>query len=196
MEIVKVILDYIRVIFNWPLVVLILGFAFRGAIGDFFRRVVRGRGYGFELEASTPAEQRKEAKESIQRQPEDEIEKYIKDNPKEVKKEYLRVFNGYWFERAYNLIYGTQIQLLEYLTTKQDKGDKYINLVNFYATFLQRSAFNTQMADYLGFLIDMRFIEYAGQGTTDITVKITPYGVDFLSYIKTQYPVAYKFKIF
>ena len=195
MEAAKIILDYIRVIFNWPLVILILGFAFRGAIGDFFKRLVKGRGYGIELEASVPIEQRKEVKESIPRQPEDAIEKYIHDNPKEVKKEYLRAFNGYWFERAYNLIYGTQILLLEHLASKSDKGDKYINLTSFYTTFLQKSALNTQMADYLGFLVDMGFIEHVGQGNNLIT-KITPYGLDFLSYIKTQYPLAYKYRVF
>lgn len=195
METTKVVIDYIRVILNWPLVILILGFVFRGAINDFFKRLVKGRGYGIEIEACTPTEQRKEAKESIQRQPEDAIEKYICENPKEVKKEYLRAFNGYWFERAYNLIYGTQIQLLEHIAAKSDKGDKYINLINFYATFQQKSGLNTQMADYLGFLVDMGFIEYSRQGS-DITTKITPYGLDFLSYIKTQYPLGYKYKAF
>ena len=47
------------------------------------------------------------------------------------------------------------------------------------------------MADYLGFLVDVGFVEHVGQGH-DINTKITPYGVDFLSYIKTQYPLAYK----
>lgn len=199
MDIAIIILDYIKVIFNWPLVVLILGFAFRNAIGDFFRRLVKGKGYGIELEATTPAEQQKEAKETRENMPrglkDDDIEKYIRENPKKVKTEYLKTLNGYWFERAYNIIYGTQIQLLEHLSKKGDQGDKYINLVSFYGDFLQKSALKTQMADYLKFLVDMKFIQYKKE-ETDITVKVTSYGIDFLSYIKTQYPLAYKYKAF
>ena len=169
---------------------------FKDPISDFFRRVVRGEAYGVKIEASSPLEQRKEVKEIPQPQTQDQIEKYIKDNPKEVIKEYLRLLNGYWFERAFNIIYGTQMDLLKYLSTKGTKGENYINLVSFYNEFVKRSGLSsTQMADYLGFLKDMRFIEFVEENKA-WSVKITAYGVDFLSYVKGQYPSSYRYRVF
>jgi len=77
---------------------------FKNPISDFFRRVVRGEAYRVKIEASSPSEQRKEVKEIPQPQTHDQIEKYIKDHPKEVIKEYLRLLNGYWFERVFNIM--------------------------------------------------------------------------------------------
>ncbi len=200
METAEIILKYLQVILGWPVVALILGIIFlkwfKDPISDFFRRVVRGEAYGVKIEASSPSEQRKEVKEIPQPQTHDQIEKYIKDHPKEVITEYLRLLNGYWFERAFNIIYGTQMDLLEYLSTKGTKGENYINLVSFYNEFVKRSGLaSTQMADYLGFLKDMRFIEFVEENKT-WSVKITAYGVDFLSYVKGQYPSSYRYRAF
>lgn len=200
METAEIILKYLQVILGWPVVALILGVIFlkwfKDPISDFFRRVVRGEAYGVKIEASSPSEQRKEVKEIPQPQTHDQIEKYIKDRPKEVIKEHLRLLNGYWFERAFNIIYGTQMDLLEYLSTKGTKGENYINIVSFYNEFVKRSGLaSTQMADYLGFLKDMRFIEFVEENKA-WSVKITAYGVDFLSYVKGQYPSSYKYRAF
>ena len=199
MEKAKIILEYLQVILGWPVVTLILGVIFlkwfKDPISDFFRRVVRGEAYGVRIEASSPSEQREEIKDTPQL-PQDQIEKYIKDNPKEVIVEYGRLLNGYRFERAFNIIYGTQMDLLEYLSTKGTAGENYINLVSFYNEFVKRSGLSsTQMADYLGFLKDMRFIELAEQNKV-WNVKISAYGVDFLSYIKGQYPSSYRYRPF
>lgn len=116
------------------------------------------------------------------------MEKYIRENPKQVAQEYIKTFNAYYFERAYNLIYGTQISLLEHLSQKGDQGDSYVNLFRFYNEFLSRSNLtSTQMADYIGFLRDAKFVEQFGSDN-DFRIRISPYGIDFLSYIKGQYP--------
>ena len=190
-------LQEVRTFLTWPVVTLIMAFMFKSSIADFLRRLVKGEGPGgWKFEATKPAEQQQEIKDKSLVQPEDKTEQYVKDNPKLVIQEFKRTFNAYWFERAYNLIYGTQIEVLEHLETKGDKGDKYINLTPFYNEFLRRSKFTTtQLAHYLGFLKDAQFIEYLGEGA-NLTARITPYGVDFLSYIKTQYALAYKYKIF
>lgn len=200
MQVANLVLEFVKVIISWPIAVFVLGLlfirTFKDPISDFFRRIVRGQAYGVRVEAATPSEQRKEAQESEAFKTPDEVEKYVKENPKEVIAQYLRVQNGYWFERAYNLIYGTQISLLEYLQTKGADGDKYVNLVPFYTEFLSRSKFQTtQFADYLAFLAEMRFIEYEGQDT-DLKVHITPYGINFLSYIQGQYSTSYKHRPF
>ena len=63
-----------------------------------------------------------------------------------------------------------------------------MNLVRFYNDFVNRSGLQTtQMADYVGFLKDARFIAFFGDGQ-DVRVHITPTGVNFLSYVKGQYP--------
>ena len=73
------------------------------------------------------------------------------------------------------------------------RGQLY-NLFQFYADFIVRSNLTlTQMADYIGFLREARFVEQVGSDT-DLRIRITPYGLDFLSYIKGQYP-AYKLKV-
>lgn len=200
MEIAEIILCYLEVLLRWPVIVLIVVLVFfklfKNPISDFFRRIVKGEAYGIRLEASSPSEQQKEAKETISARSKSEIEAYIRDNPDLVVTEYIRLFNGYIFERAFNIIYGTQIDLLEHLSSKGDKGENYINLALFYNEYVKRTGKSIyQMADYLGFLKEFRFVQYEGEGS-ELRVKILPYGVDFLSYIKTQYPSMYKYKPF
>ena len=108
--------------------------------------------------------------------------------------QYQRFYNGYWWERALNLIYGTQLEILEHLERKGDSGDKYVNLVPFFEAFRRRGGSPaTQMADYLAFLQSMKLMCYAERDGESI-VKITPFGVNFLSYLRASYPGGYKFK--
>ncbi len=200
MQIVHIILDFAKIVISWPMAVFLLGLlfikTFRAPISEFFRRIVRGEAYGVRFEAATPSEQSKEVLDSKSFPSLDEVEEYIQKNPKEVIREYVRLLNGYWFERIYNVIYGTQISLLEYLQEKEATGEKYVNLVRFYNEFLLQSKLETtQFADYLAFLVDTGFIEYKGQGA-DLTAHITPYGINFLSYIKGQYSTIYKYRPF
>ncbi len=193
-------IEILKIIISWPLAVFILGlffiFTFKSPISDFFRRIVRGEAYGVRIEASAPTEQQKAVGETQKYPSKDEIEKYVAENPTQVIRDYLRLSNGYHFERAYNLIYGTQLDVLEDLEKKGSEGEKYINLINFYNEFQRRSNLqSTQYADYLGFLGSMKFIEYKGSDT-DLTVHITPFGVNFLSYIRGQYSNAYKYRAY
>lgn len=199
MEVAQLVLEYLAVLLSWPVATAAIAFVFfktfKGPLADFFRRMVRGEAYGVRLEAASPAEQVQEA-EQIKALPEQgQIEKWIAENPKLVLEEYQRAVNGYLFERAYNLIYGTQIQLLDHLEKKGEEGEKYVNLLPYYNDFRQRSGWNTQFADYLNFLRTSNFVEVVGDGS-DVALRITPWGVDFLSYIKTQYPGTYHIKAF
>lgn len=196
MEIAKIVLEYLKVLI-WPAVIIYFLIWYYEALSDFFRRMVRGQVYGVSLEASSPSEQRKEIKEERNLQSQEAIEKYIRENPKEAIKGYLRVYNNYWFERAFNLIYGTQIALLEHLATRGQDGDTSTTLqLLFYQRFLDinRSAGllppKTTWNDYIGFLQNWKFVELA-----DACVKISQFGREFLSYIRSQYPY-YKYKAF
>ncbi|MEK7165079.1 MAG: hypothetical protein AAB779_03975, partial [Patescibacteria group bacterium] len=171
MEMANIVLQYLEVFLGWPVVILILGLAFmqwfKKSISSFLERLIVGEAYGVRLEASSPSNQQKELKKEDM--PLQDIEKYIRDNPKEVIRDYQRIFNSYRFERAFNIIYGTQMDLLEHLSTKGDNGDKYVNLILFYNEFIKRSNLtSTHMADYLEFLKNNQFIEYV-----DDIVKIT-----------------------
>ena len=194
------ILEFLKVLLSWPIAAIVLGmtviFTFKSAIEDFIRRLKSGEAYGLRVEATSPAEQRKEAQETKDFPKQNDLERYVKENPARVIQDYQKIFNSYWFERAYNLIYGTQIDLLDHLSQKGETGEKYVNLLIYYNEFVRRSNLSsTQFADYVGFLRDMGFAEITGDGT-DISVKITPYGVDFMSYIKGQYPAGYRYRAF
>src|SRR5262249_12954686 len=99
------------------------------------------------------------------------------------------------YERAFNLIYGTQIQLLQDLATKGTAGEAYTNLAIFYEEFRRRAADSTnyQMPDYVRFLHQLGFIEYFGE-ESNFRVRITPTGLGFLSYIRAEYPFFYEQK--
>jgi len=200
MEIAEIILRYLGVFLAWPVIILILVVIFlkwfKAPITDFIKRLVKVEAYGSRAVAISPSEQQKKAKETLQTKSKSDIENNFRDNPNLVVAEYSRLFNWYVFEHVFNIIFGTQIDLLEHLSNKGDKGEKYINLAGFYNEFVGRAGTTSyQMNDYLGFLIIYKFLIYEGEGS-ELNVKITPYGVDFLSYIKTNYSVVYKYKQF
>jgi len=119
---------------------------------------------------------------------------YVQQHPAQVIEEYLRIFNGYRYERAFNTIYGTQMDMLSYLATKGTDGEAYINLAMFYEEFRRRATDSKyQMPDYVRFLHTLGFIEYFGQqpNQPNFKIRITPAGLGFVSYIKSQYPLIY-----
>lgn len=200
MEITNIILQFLKVLFSWPVITLVLVISFlklfKGPISSFIRRFIKGEAYGVKIEASSPTEQRKEAEKLPQIQPEYVLEKYIKENPKEVIKDLIDITKKYHFERIFNIIYGTQISLLDYLNTRGDIGDKYINLVTYYNDYILRSKlFSAKIEDYFGFLSAMRLIEFYGE-RSNLSLRITPLGINFLSHIKIEYPATYKYKSF
>ena len=73
--------------------------------------------------------------------------------------------------------------------------------VNMFFGLFQRSQYTGkggletyQFADYMGFLLDAQFIKYKTESDGDIIVEITPLGLNFLTYIKGQYPSTYNSK--
>ncbi len=95
MEIANIILEYLKIIISWPVVSLVLGIIFlnyfKDPLSDLFRRITKGEAYGVRLEATTPAEQIKEANDLKEITPEDKIIKYVKENPSKVIEEYKRI---------------------------------------------------------------------------------------------------------
>jgi len=200
MKIAEIILRYLEVFLAWPVIISIVVVIFlkwfKAPISDFIKRLVKVEAYGSRAEAIGPSEQQKGSKKDLPTKSKSEIEMYIRDNPNLVVAEYSRLLNWYVFEHAFNIIYGTQIDLLEHLSNKGDKGESYINLVDFYYKHINRvGTYSYMMVDYLGFLKEYKFIDVEDEGS-ELSVKITPYGIDFLSYIKTNYSLVYKYKPF
>lgn len=198
METSNVILEYLKVILNWPLIIFIIVFImfkwFREPISVMLRNV-RNITTPYGSIAVDPGAQREEIKTSNDYSSESDIRNFVKNNPEKVIHDYMQLFNSYRYERSFNLIYGSQVNLLNYLSRKSDKRENYIKLYDFYLQYAGKGGLETyQFADYMGFLLDAQFIKNITESNGAITVEITPIGLNFLTYIKGQYPSAYNSK--
>ena len=193
MKIDEIALQYLQVIFNWPLVVIISIFLFKKQISDFLSRLIRGKIGIFSAEATPP----KQEKVIVENDKRNKGIQLIEDNPKKAHEEFLKLYEEYYFERIFNIIYGTQINLLEYLDKKLDKSEKYnFIFVKFYLKHLgTKPKTKKPYNQYLDFLESNKFIEIIGVNNEKI-LKITSSGIKLLSYIKTHYPERYKNKPF
>ncbi len=209
MEIIEIIytgiMEIIEIMYRlrdwaWPFVALIFIIIFNKPIFEFLLRLKTLKIFGMGVEAAIPVEQKvEEIKKSLP--PEEEIIKDIEEEDREtITKKYIEILKkykehleDYKFELTLNLIYGTQMDLLEYLSKRETLRAKYSDLNRFYNNFLIRSKFatTTTITKYFGFLKKLRYIEYVGEGEEQI-VKITPNGLDFLSYVKKLYLTTYK----
>jgi hypothetical protein len=67
MEISNIVLQYLKVLLSWPVIALILFVSFirlfKDPISDFIRRLIRGEFGSVKLQATSPADQKKEAEE-------------------------------------------------------------------------------------------------------------------------------------
>jgi len=166
---------------------------FREPIFEFLKRLKTLKIFSAVLETGIPPEQKvEEIKKPLT--PEKEIIKDVEEEDRKIMtNKYKELSENYIFELTLNAIYGTQMDLLEFLSKKRTLGEKYSDLSRFYHYFLIRSKFMTTATEtkYFRFLKAMGYIEYVGEGEEQI-VKITPLGLDFLSYVKRLYPTTYK----
>ena len=200
MEIAEIVLSYIQVLLNWPFLgaclIFIFIIIFKKRIDDFLGRLVKGKVGAISLEA-LPAKQEKSIKGNKIEGTKEKAIKFIVNEPEKALNEYLRIHNLYKFEKAFTNIFGTQINLLEYLTSKADEGEKLVNLHIFYENFTKKAISYTQTFNqYLFFLESWKFIQIITRKDNEKIVKITPHGLEFLSYIKNQYPTRYEHRPF
>lgn len=183
-----------NIIASWPCSVLIFfvffTIFFRKQISDFLARLINAKVGNLKLVAMKPTEQPKKA---IQDKLKIKAINYIKSHPKETIEEFFTLFDKYKFERIFNIIYGSQILLLDHLSLKGDVGDKYTNLYMFYDEFIKKTIPpRPEITEYFGFLESWKLIEASGENMNKGYI-ITTFGINFLSYIKTNYPL-YKYK--
>jgi hypothetical protein len=196
MTVAEILLEYLKVLLNWPVVILcislLLIYKFRQPFSSFLSRLIKAEAYGAKVEASVPERQQAHVPKEIGSR--SEIEQHISKNPGEFIDRYFKLFEAFVFEKIFNTIYGTQVSLLESLSLKKDEGEKYNNLTEFYQEFLRRGGTTSyHLRDYLNFLTSYKLIDFHGEGS-ETTVKITPSGNNFLSYIKANYSLLFNLK--
>ena len=194
-------LEYLKVFLSWPVVVLIIVLVviwkFKQSFSDFLSRLTKGEGYGVKLEAMPPQQQvmvkdLEKPTQSFQ----NENEQWVAEHPKEVLHEFHKVSLELRYEKAFNIIYGTQIDMLEWLAKKADAGDAYTNMSYFHNEHQARAKNSDYLfQNYMHFMELFEFIELFKADGKDM-VRITPFSQHFLSYIKANYQYTFNKKPF
>jgi hypothetical protein len=215
LEYLKVALSWPPIAFLISL--LVLG-RFRSAIDDFLKRLVEGNIFGQVFKAVPPSQQavpsgatenrlavaaevapaanNAAAQEAAEHLPPElagdslapAAVAYVKANPAETVIEYKRVLFAYNAERLFIRIYGTQVALLEYLASKGATPVPLPDLAKFHEEHQQKSGTTEyQLRDYVNFLVGFGVVAVSGV-ENDYEYRITQHGVEFLSYIKANYP--------
>jgi len=203
MSIIETILEFLQVILSWPVAIFSLGLIFiikfKAPITNLIHRTIEVKAAGASLKAIRQEEQLKEAEKTNkaieEQKPVTEMEKYVKEHTKEAIEEYGRTFIALQFERAFNVIYGSQIRLLDHLFPRGESGDKYINLMRFYEEYSKLTepiAIPSPAAKYFGYLLQAGFIQSRQDENQELIVSITLRGVNFITYLRSQYPKFYK----
>lgn len=193
---------------------------FRGAIDNFLTRLVEGNIFGQVFKAVPPGEQQQEAKQppenrlakaaeaqgvfnappAAQQQLPPELANdpraaaalaYVQSHPVETVIEYRRLLFNFNSERLFNFIYGTQIELLQDLASHPDVPATLAQLAKFHEQH-QKLAGRTdyQLRDYVNFLVAYGVVIQGGT-PEEQTYRIAQHGIEFLSYIKANYPTAW-----
>jgi hypothetical protein len=199
MEISQQVLEYLKVLLSWPVITGVCVFffirTFKKPIENFIQRLTRGNFYGVAVEA-IPQSQSTETVSDIGALSLSDPERYVAEHPKETVGELEELRTKFQCERVFNIIYGSQIRLLDHLKDKGQMGEHYNNLIRFYREFLQKSNLTTiNMDTYLSFLESMKLVEATTIGNSK-AFKLGPFGEKFLSYIKAEYDPFFKGKDF
>lgn len=121
---------------------------------------------------------------------------YVKANPAHTVIEYKKLLFAYNSERLFIRIYGTQIALLEFLASRPDDPAPLTLLARFHDQHQQKAgSTDYQLRDYVNFLVSFGVINVTGPENSYL-YTITQHGVEFLSYIKSNYPANWNDRAF
>jgi hypothetical protein len=190
---------------------------FRSAIDDFLKRLVEGNIFGQEFKAVPPERQSDsagvtedglaKAAEASAQLPEPQPAQvqqlppelagdplapaavaYVRNNPAQTVLEYKRVLFAYNSEKLFARIYGTQIELLEFLAARRGDPATLTLLVRFHEEHQQKvGSADYPLWEYVAFLVNFGVVAVAGPESAR-EYSVTQHGLEFLSYIKTNYP--------
>lgn len=200
-------LDYVKVLLSWPVIALVTLLVFisrfKVAIDDLLGRLVEGNILGQGFKAIPPQQANMH---SIQDDPlplelagEPDAAQaiaWVRSNPAQIVIEYKKLFFYYNSERLFTRIYGTQVALLEFLASRPDEPASLPLLAKFHVLHQQKVGSTAyQLRDYINFLVSYGVISVSGEDGSH-TYVITKYGVEFLSYIKSNYPMNWNERVF
>jgi hypothetical protein len=208
-------LEYLRVFLGWPPIALAIAVVFirtfRRPIDGVIGRVVEAQIFGQAFKAVPPSQKSEgatedrlaSAAEAAQLPPETALPlppelagdptaaaavAFARNNPAQVIIEYRRVLLAYNSERLFSHIFGTQVDLLEYLATRHGESVSLPALAKFHDDFQKKTQNSEyQLRDYINFLVNFGVIAVSGVENAS-EYRITQQGVEFLSYIKANYP--------
>jgi hypothetical protein len=193
-ELAKTVLDYIQILI-WPVTVMTIAFCFKTEISSLINRIVSGELPGFKFNA-TPEQKKDEdvnLETKLQTTPSDEKDKLeelinekesaistVTTDNQELSRELINKTIELDFERIYNVIFASQIDLLGKMTTLGYLGNQ--SVIQHFA--LIRRAYEPTYNDwdlnlYLRFLYDQGLI----QNNDNHTINITDKGKAFLQYL-------------
>ncbi|MBI3776860.1 MAG: hypothetical protein HY273_15175 [Gammaproteobacteria bacterium] len=199
---------------------------FKSAIDDFLKRLIEGNVLGQTFKAAPPRDQQNiaqrpddlhtkatAAQQTVLTHPETELAEslppelandpqasaelaYVRQHPAQTVLDYRRLLFSYNAERLFNSIYGTQISLLDSLASRPSETITLAQLAQFHEAH-QKQAKRTeyQLRDYVNFLVNFGVLAVKGPPHEN-TYTITQDGIEFLSYIKANYPLAWNQRTF
>lgn len=184
---------FVGTILSWPVVVAIISIYalknYKISIDGFISRIIEWTFPGGCLKASTAEAQNKvalpvpEKDMSVSNQ---NLDENATNKLKTIQDNYNNLYKVYVNERAMNIIFGTQIAILEYLEKMGLNGIRYIDLFPYYQEYQRRSGdFYTTPENYFAFLKNWNLIVIDFNSSI---VKITDVGLGFLNYIRSAYP--------
>jgi hypothetical protein len=121
---------------------------------------------------------------------------YVRDHPVETVAEYKRLFFQFTCEKLFNCIFGTQVEMLTFLEASGDVPQPLSNLVKFHLDHqkkIQRTEY--QIGTFINFLVTQGMMILVND-LTNPHYKITPNGINFLSYIRATYPSTWDSRAF
>ncbi len=119
---------------------------------------------------------------------------YAHHNPGPIVSEYLVLAARFHFERTFNLIFGSQISALEFLSNVGQPQDAAA-LMPYYEIHKERTEGKGEYAAFIRFVFGQNLMQDVG-GPGVPLYSITPIGKRFLEYIRSAYAQSWNTKAF
>lgn len=186
LDIIRAIFEYIKTL-SWPVVVLFMFLILLREIKNLINRINYIKWPGgpeINTKQTKPSKEIPKISEETENKKLEEIKKSSQDK-EELLNQVVILQIALHFERTYNLIFGSQIRLLENLRKYGSVGMKYEDVAAYYQGVLVTYPYmvSYHLTQYLDFLVGAKLVEVTQQGDNRV-VKIVPLGIDFLEYLE------------
>ncbi len=199
MENSELILEYLKIFLTWPVIggvlLLIFIFNFKSSIVGIFNRIRSAKVGNVEFEAPLIQKELSDIKSDHTLLDSNVIVNDSNDNSideqtyKEKYETLLGLYNDiqleFYFEMLLNILFGTQLRLLQSINNIGDDGIDLDRIYPFYNENLSKSKLtNWGVNDFLRILINYNIIN---KNESTNKYQITPNGTNFLSYVEKNH---------